>query len=288
VQETISTPYSRQLKRRYQQDILGLGELARAYLSARVSKDAAFEFMRQHGLSDDQINELIQQHTPRLKAEEWDILGAIGAERGDISNLQDAADGIDAALLGNRLRTLQWRRTAQARDRVLTAVLAQVSNGFLSPSDLGATMTDLGIPADEQQYWAKAAGVLFERTRKRMSQSEMQFLYEAAQITLSDVQTWAQSEGYSQEDQQRLQLYFELKATEAAQKSPSTSAAKVVARHAEHIAYVTDEISGLFGRAPSQVELDYWVPLLDTAARTKADVKTELRALNTSGAAIPS
>lgn len=287
VQETISTPYTRKLKRKYQQDLLGLGELVRARLRNPDDDDTWFEFLRQHGLSDPQIAELTAQHLPRLNAQEQDTLTAIGgAPQGD-DFYELKSSGTPPEVAAARLSVHQYRRLERARERALQAVLSEVSNGFLDPTALEKVFTDIALPADEQTAWRVAAGYLYERTRKRIGMSEMLFLYEAAQITLSDVANWSAAEGYSPDDQQRLQLYFELKATEAANKGGSNSAAKVAARHAEHIAYMTDEIGGLWNRPPTQPELDYWVPLLDVGARTKADVKAELKALDTSGPAIP-
>ncbi|MGB9105627.1 MAG: hypothetical protein WCC59_12770 [Terriglobales bacterium] len=57
--------------------------------------------------------------------------------------------------------------------------------------------------------------------------------------------------------------------------------------HKEHVAYVTDEITGIFSRPPTKAELAYWVNLLDTAEGTKHDFVTELKALPTTGSAIP-
>lgn len=282
----VQQPLTNSLNQKHRTALLAEAELARAVL--RQPGNATWlSYLQQHGIPDDQIQELLFQRTVRLKAEEWDLLGALGIDRGDINNLQDAAEGMDAALLGNRLRYHQYKRLERANERALQAVLSEISGGFLDPTGLEKVFTDIGLPADEQQAWRVAAGYIYEHPRKRMSQGDMEFLFEAAQINQGDVLQWAAAEGYSTDDQQRLLLLFELKATAATAKSTGGAAAKAAGRHAEHIAYVTDEISGLWGRAPTAAELTYWVSLLDSNARTRSDVKAELKALPTTGPAIP-
>ena len=78
--------------------------------------------------------------------------------------------------------------------------------------------------------------------------------------------------------------YFRLKLIQAGH---STSAARAANLHKEHTAYVTDEITGLWSRPPTPAELNYWVTLLDAGQRTKHDVVTELKALPTTGPAMP-
>lgn len=287
IQHAIAQPLSRKYAAQYRTTLLGVGELAKAINRGGQNAAPWQTLLTEHGLSDDQLAELVAQHKPRLKAEEWDVAGVIGAQRGDIDNLQDAGEGMDATLLGTRLQVAQYKRLERARLRVLSAVLSEISSGFVDPSALDVVMTNLQIPADEQALWRQAAGILGERTRKRIAQGDMEFLYEAGQITLSDVQTWAKSEGYSDADTQNLQLLFQLKAAAKTAKGTSGAAVTAAHLHAEHIAYVTDEITGLWGRAPSQAELDFWVQLLDMKQRTKGDVKTELKALPTTGPAIP-
>jgi hypothetical protein len=85
-------------------------------------------------------------------------------------------------------------------------------------------------------------------------------------------------------DVQLLLTYFRLKLIQATQ---STSAAKAARLHAEHVAYVTDEITGLWSRPPTADELAYWVGLLDAGTRTKHDFVTELKDLPTTGPAKP-
>jgi hypothetical protein len=78
-----------------------------------------------------------------------------------------------------------------------------------------------------------------------------------------------------------------LRAAHASSSKAGGAAARAAHAHNEHVAFVTDEITGLWGRAPSKAELDYWVNLLDMGERTKHDFVTELKALDTSGPAMP-
>ena len=287
VENTITKPYNRQLQRKYQQDLLGYAELAEAYLAGRMSKDTAMELLRQHGISDDQINELISQKQPRLHAEEYNLLDALGQTPQNPDDVQDLAHGMPGTLFEKRNLLLSYKRLSAARNRALAVLLQQISTGFLAPTDLDTLMQKLQLPNDEQDLWRQVAGYLYERVRTRPSQADILFLYEASQITDGDVQLWLMAEGYSPDDVQRMLTFFRLKAVEAASKTTGGAAAKAVHLHNEHTAFMTDLITGWWGRPPTANELYYWVNLLDTAQRTKADVKNELKTLDTSGAAIP-
>ena len=287
VTNTVVKPYSRYLQAKYQMDLMGPGELARAYLAARLDKDRAMTLLRQWGYSDDQITEFIEQHKPRLRAAEWNVLAAHGETPSDPQALSDVAVGMPKEWIDARQKAETWHRLQRPRQRALQAVISQISSGFLQPADLDKLLTQLQVPDDEQTLWRLTAGYLFERTRKRISQGDMLFLFEAAQVTQDDVREWAREEGYSAQDQERIVLFFELKAAEASHKTTGGAAARAAHLHKEHIAYVTDEITGIFGRVPTAAELNYWVTLLDTGERTKHDFVTELRALDPGGQAIP-
>src|SRR5215472_2381442 len=282
IQVLVQQPLKNSLQAQYRTALLGVGELAKA-VWRNADDDQWRTLLTQHGYSDVQIAELLAQHAVRVNESDEDLLGALGTAPPGDDFYESKQNGAAPEVRTARLAAVTWKRLNHARERVLSLVLSQISQGFLQPSDLEPAMTQLGIPADEQALWRIAAGYAGERTRKRMSQGDMEFLYEAAQINQGDVLAWAASEGYSAADQQRNLLLFELKATAATAKSTGGAAAKAAARHAEHVAYITDEITGLWGRAPNTAELDYWVALLDTGARTKADAKTELKALPTTG-----
>jgi hypothetical protein len=287
VENTIVKPYNRQLREKYQQDLLGYAELARAYLRGVLDKETCLKLMREQGISDEQITELISQLQPRLSAAEWNVLDALHLAPADSMQLQDVGRGMPPELVKLKQLAESFNRLRRPRQRALQSVLQQIGTGFLDPSSLEKLFTQLEIPDDEAQIWRLTAGYVYEHTRKRLSQGEMLFLYEAAQITLSEVADWARAEGYSEDDNQKLLTYFELKAAAAAHTTSGGAAARAANLHKEHIAYVTDEITGLFGRKPTTAELNYWVTLIDTSQRTKHDFTTELRALDPSGSAIP-
>src|SRR5208283_110452 len=166
----------------------------------------------------------------------------------------------------------------------LTELLPSIKSGFLPPSVMDDTLQRLQLPADEAALWKSIAYSWENVYRKRPSQAEMLYLYESSQLTDLDVQDWLKLEGFSPSDQERMLTYFRLKFLAVTQPA---SAARQAHLHAEHIAYVTDEISGLWSRPPTPAELTYWVQLLDSSQRTKHDVVTELKALPTTGPAKP-
>lgn len=284
VQATIATPYTRQLNARYHPNLPAQGEVAKAYHAGRIPQDQVSTWFSELGLTEQIVAEVIEQTRERLKAAEWNILVAIGDTPADPNALEDHAVGMDPAWAAYRQAALNFTRTKPARERVLSEMLSQVKAGFVTQQAFADFVQTIGIPQDEQTLWVEAAAVFTKVSRKRLSQADMLFLYEAAQVTDLDVEQWATAEGYSDDDTQRLLTFFRLKQIAAAHTTTSTKAARV---HAEHVAYVTDQISGLWSRPPTTDELNYWVQLLDSGQRTKADFLTELKALSPSGPAKP-
>lgn len=287
VNQTIVKPYTRELSAKYQYDLLGTRELAYSLLSARIPADRARQLIREHGLSEDQIDELLQQTKLRLHSQEMELLTALGKAPADAQANTDVARGMDPDWVTLRLEVENYNRLKRARQRVMQAALPYAKDKVFSPTDIVALAAEIGLPQDEQNLWRKAAGFLYETPHKRLSEANLLFLYEAAQVTLDDVQKWAEDQNYTAEAVQQLLVFFQLKAAVAAQTKSGGSAGKAAHQHREHVAYVTDEITGLFGRAPTAAELNYWVALLDTAERTKHDFVTELKALDPKGAAMP-
>jgi hypothetical protein len=287
VDNTISKPYARELQARYRADVLSQAEWVKAWLAGRISKESCYAALQHSGLPDEQIDEMIAQHLPRLSETEWEWLTAMGAKPSDSSVLEDKADGLPDEYIVLRQELAKWHRLAPVRTRCLSEVLQQVGQGFLTIQDMRGECERQNLPPDETELWVHAAGLVYERVKKRLSMGEMLFLFEASQVTEEDVRQWARKEGYSDEDAWRLALYFELKAIEASHRTSGGAAARAIHLHKEHVAFMTDLISGWWGRPPTQAELDYWVNLLDTNERTKSDVKTELKMLDASGPAMP-
>jgi hypothetical protein len=287
IHHAVTRPLERKYAAQFQQDLLGAAQLATALLAGRMSKERARQFMHEHGLSDEMADELIEQHTPRLHPEETELLQALDKSPQGDNFHQIVSDGTPAEVAAARLAVLTYRRKGSVRGHILSTVLSQISDGFLSPGDLDPVLSRLGVPADEVELWRILAGYSGERTRKRLSHGDMLFLYEAAQVTLDDVREWAKAEGYSDDDTDRLLLVFTLRSAGAHAGKAGGAAAKAAHAHNEHVAYVTDNIRGLFGRPPSKAELDFWVNALDQGDRTKQDFRTEIKALDTAGSAIP-
>src|SRR5271157_1470054 len=209
---------------------------------------------------------------------------AMGKQGDDPAAYDDQAKGMDDDWVALRQSVHTWQRLASLRDRALTELLPSIKSGFLPESTIDGLTQRLGLPADEAALWRTIAYAWENVPRRRISQAEMFFLYESAQVTDDEVETWLKAEGFSDSDVQLMLTYFRLKLVQAGH---AASAARAAALHKEHIAYVTDEITGLWSRPPTAQELNYWVNLLDSAQRTKHDFVTELKALPTTGPAMP-
>jgi hypothetical protein len=287
IQTLIALPYQQELYTKYSPVLLGQGELVKAWLASRLVQADVMDSLRKHGLPDSQITEAIEQARKRLNAKEWNVLTAIGQQGDDPTAYDDNAEGMDDDWIRLRQIVLTGDRLAPAVTRVLSEVLAQIKGGWLDSTSLEKYLSKYNLPQDEVAFWRDAAGELQDVPRKRISESQMLFLYEAAQVTDADVQQWAEAEGYSSQDVQRVLTYFRLELIAKSSGVSPAKAAHLAALHTEHTAYVTDEITGLWGRAPTKDELNYWVALLDSGARTKHDFVTELKELPTTGPAMP-
>src|SRR5271157_2033286 len=284
VQTLIATPYLHELQQKYRPNLLADAEALAAWHAERVSHDIAHTWLVAQGHTDDMIAERLEQTKQRLTGAEWNILTALGKQGDDPAAYDDQAKGMDDDWVALRQSVHTWQRLASLRDRALTELLPSIKSGFLPAATIDGLTQHLGLPADEAALWRTIAYAWEQVPRRRISQAEMLFLYESAQVTDDEVETWLKAEGFSDLDVQLMLTYFRLKLIQAGH---AASAAHAAALHKEHIAYVTDEITGLWSRPPTAQELNYWVNLLDSAQRTKHDFVTELKALPTTGPAMP-
>ena len=242
----IAEPYRQELNVKYSPEIMGIGDLVKAYLASRLVQDDVMDLARKQGLPDSQINELIEQGRLRLTAQEWNVLTAIGQQGSDPAAYDDAARGMDDDWIKLRQIVLTGQRLAPLVDRVLGEVLNQIKGGWIDTTSLEKYLSKYNLPQDEIAFWRDAAGALQDVPRKRLSEGQMLFLYEAAQIADDDVQAWAVAEGYSPTDQERLLTYFRLELIAKSSGVSAKQAAHIAALHTEHTAYITDEITGLW------------------------------------------
>jgi hypothetical protein len=287
VQSLIATPYLRELNTKYRPNLLNDAEALAAWHASRVDQASVFTWLQSLGHTDDLIKERLEQTRQRLTAQEWNTLTALAKQGDDPAAYDDQAKGMDDDWITLRQAVLTWQRLRPIRDRVLSELLPQIKQGFVTIQTLQGLLQRLNLPQDEQSLWLEAAGTFLEVPRKRPSQADMLFLYEASQITDDDVQIWLQAEGYGREDVQRMLTFFRLKFVASTQGVSPARAAHLANVHLEHIAYVTDEITGLWSRPPTPAELNYWVKLLDSDQRTKHDFLIELKGLPTTGPAMP-
>jgi hypothetical protein len=287
VQALIATPYLRELNTKYRPNLLNDAEALAAWHASRIDQASVFTWLQSLGHTDDLIKERLEQTRQRLTAPEWNTLTALAKQSDDPAAYDDQAKGMDDDWITLRQTVLTWQRLRPIRDRVLSELLPQIKQGFVTIQTLQGLLQRLNLPQDEQSLWLEAAGTFLEVPRKRPSQADMLFLYEASQLTDDDVEIWLKAEGYGPEDVQRMLTFFRLKFVASTQGVSPARAAHLANVHLEHVAYVTDEITGLWSRPPTPAELTYWVKLLDSDQRTKHDFLTELKGLPTTGAAMP-
>jgi hypothetical protein len=277
IRNVISQPLDRKLRKQYRQDLIAPAEAVVAFNSGRWDATKATDIAAQHGLPDDQIAEFFLQRTPRLSAEELYTLGQFNEAPtvGALNTL--VADGIPVDTATKRLRALQLKSALAVQAAYVKEVDKLVTEGFLDSTSGTTLLQGTTIPRDEVTQYQQKWSLQLNTPRKRLGMSEMLFLYEASQVTINEVQTWAQAEGYSPDDITRLLIYFEMKATGTGTAKGQTSAAAAAHVHEEHVAYVNDLFQGAYGRAPDAAELAGWVALLDLKQRTRADAKTEIK-----------
>src|SRR5205807_6323571 len=74
LRNVVEQPLDRKLRSQFRQDILGLHELIRAIFRGGPLASQARALLAQHGLPEDQINELVDQQRPHLSEGELDTL----------------------------------------------------------------------------------------------------------------------------------------------------------------------------------------------------------------------
>lgn len=276
LENTVTKPWERQLRAQYKQDLLGARELALAVNRGSSPIAAPNLLLQQHGLSDDQIAELLIQARPKIGAHELDVLVSNGIMTQDeaISELQAAGEPPTTSAL--RLQVAQQSRLGKLREKGMAEVLSLISKGALPVTAIDDAAAKFKVPDDELPIWDLLAGFYEGIRRRLLAKADILYLYEAGQITLADVDEWIDEAGFDAHDKTLLEFEILGKTADATAKKVGQAKATSAALHARDVAYVTDQFMADFNRPPSADELSAWVGLLDSKQRTRADVRAEL------------
>ena len=232
IQETISTPYGRALKARYQQDLLAPHEYIRAYLAGRLDRDTLLKNLHQHGFTEADIDELTKQQAPDLNMLEEARLERYGELTRD-QIIQDLRDrGWTADYAAKRARADALSRVDAEWNKYLALIEQQYTKRLIDQDSYNKLLDRAPLYAEEAQIYRDRAGQALEVPSKFPTWAQVTTLYEIGAVDLDYVDTWLTREGYSADDNLNLTLLLLYKFGQA-QKKEQAKAAKDAAKAAK-------------------------------------------------------
>lgn len=229
VQETITTPYGRALKAKYQQDLLAPAEYIRQFLAGRINHDQLLERLRQHGFTDDDIDELTRQHVPDLN-----MLDELRLERykeltrdAIIQDLRDRGWTLDYATKRTRAEALS--RVDSEWSKYLTKVEELAAARWIDKDTAAGLVQAAPLYDEEAQRFMARIGLTLEYPHKQPTWAQVTTLYEIGAVDLNYVDDWLNREGFSADDNLNMTLLLLYK-FEQAQDKAEAAAAKAKAK----------------------------------------------------------
>lgn len=226
VQETITTPYGRRLKARYQQDLLAPAEYIRQFLAGRINHDQLLERLRQHGFTDDDIDELTRQHVPDLN-----MLDELRLERYNeltrdaiIQDLRDRGWTLDYATKRTRAEALS--RVDSEWSKYLTKVEELAAGRWIDKDAAAGLVQQAPLYAEEASRFMARVGLQLEYPHKQPTWAQVTTLYEIGAVDLNYVDDWLNREGFSPDDNLNMTLLLLYKFEQAQDKAAAAAAKK--------------------------------------------------------------
>lgn len=230
IRNTIAEPYDRLLRSRYRQDLLDQSSYIRAYYAGRLTREQLSERLGQKGITENDIDELIQQVAPDFQQADIARLiryGELTREQA-IKLLQN--QGWPADVAKARIRAVELARVDGKEAEFINVAEQQYIDGFIDDSAFEKVLSKTHLSDEEKQWERNIVGQRKDAARKRLSLSDMRRMFLDGIIDISDWDDYTESLGYSQKDRQF--LLFDLLKLASDDAAKAKAAAEAAARKA--------------------------------------------------------
>lgn len=228
IQNAISKPYDKLLRQKYRQDDISEQDLVKAMYAGYFTRDHINTELAKKGYPDEQIGVLVELLTPRLTDAELERAVRYGLMSQDDAAAELEKQGVPLATAQLRLQLIQLARQDARESAYAGEVSNLVQSGYLD-GDSGAALLNTTHMSEVEKQWVENKWQLYlDNHHHRLSLAEVQTAITDEVLTISDLQTWAAGEGYSELDELVLE-YLTLRKVNQAQAKAAAAAAKLAA-----------------------------------------------------------
>lgn len=232
VDSTITKPYTRQLASKYRPDRLSDAQYITANLAGRLSDADLQGNLAESGLPDPLITELINQHVPKFTLRDVYLLKRFGTLNDDTAVKTLKELGWDSEFAAAKLQAMDLERLESLESTLADELLSMVRKREIDTVTYAAEIDKLHLSDQEKLLRRTLGGVWLDAPHKRLTFAQIVTLSEHQLLTLDYLQTWAEDQGYSPEDQLHLELLLDVKEADfaAAEKKKADAAAAKAAK----------------------------------------------------------
>lgn len=216
---TVSKPYDRLLRKRYRQDKLTESQYVKALHRGKLDEQEVRDALAEKGYKDSYIDEIIQQLTAHLTDNELERLVRHGVIEYQLAIDQMRAEGWPEETAQRKLKAIELGKVDSLVDSLLSFYRGSVGNGFMDVDDFRKVLDELPISEAQKVWEIRLAGAPLEFPSKNITLAQLQTAHARGIVDLSYFDAWAKREGYSDEDILNLELLTFLKEDDATTKA---------------------------------------------------------------------
>ena len=200
LQTMIAKPYQRYLNTQVRPEILGAGELVKAYYRGGMTRDELSTQLARHGYTEVDIQHLIEDHTPRLSVGDLEMLVRWGEmdEQAAVAHL--VASGIPQDTAQLQINSAQYSRRDSIEQETLAILKRQFQHRFIDLPTFTSGVDRLHLSDEEKAALHDQVGNWLETGWKRPSWAEAIKAYHHGACDLTYLQNWLNNEGFDEED----------------------------------------------------------------------------------------
>lgn len=236
IDNLIVKPYDRFMREKYRQDTLNEQQTVQAYLTGDIAIADCRRTLAEKGYADNLIDIIIKVYTPHLSEHEIDAL----VRRGDIT--RDAGiealrhNGWTTEFAALKLSAVDAARELRMQQTLASELLQLGKDRYITPEQVALQLRQLNFDDKEQSAMLSVLGTYLEHQYRHFTLSEILYMVDRNIITEQDVDDWAASIGFNDQDRVTLSLFFaskELDYEQAVQAKKDAAAKKKAAADAK-------------------------------------------------------
>jgi hypothetical protein len=275
----IAKPYTRYLNALMRPEVLGVGELIKAYNRGNITNDQLTTQLQRHGYADADIQNIIEDALPRIGVGELERLIRFGLMTQDEAEQHLVNGGVPDDTAKLMLQAAQSARVETLESTWLDQLRHQCKTGFLSQTDFSSTLDKLHLTDDEKTVELRIVGDYIETRFKRPGWAEAVKAYHLGACDQSYLTAWLNNEGYDSED---AGIMMAIAAVQPKSKAPTWAEVKKFYEAGQITMDYVESWLTARGLSPTDVQLEE-LELMQEAAKAASPTSTT-KATTTGGA----